>query len=81
MLEPKLRFTRQLPKQDFGLLKQMAEQAYDSPGINDSDLEESIRRQWEIECKQLPMSQLKIASVNYSLFRETKLIELTNKTA
>jgi hypothetical protein len=59
----------------------MAAKAYDSPGITDTDFEERIRKEWEAECKTLPMSQLKIASVNYDLFRETKLIELTNKTA
>jgi thymidylate synthase ThyX len=78
-MDTKVRFTRQLPKNDFGLLNQMALQAYDSPSI-DTDAEEVIRKEWEAECKRLPMSQLKVASVNYELFRETKLIELTNKT-
>jgi hypothetical protein len=80
-MRTKLRFTRQLPKRnDFGLLNQMALQAYDSPSI-DTDAEEHIRKLFEDMCKRLDRQQLKVASVNYELFRETKLIELTNKTA
>jgi hypothetical protein len=78
MSEPKLRFTRQLPKQDFGLLKQMASQAYDTPK---EDSEELIRKLWEDMVKRLSRQQLRVESVNYNLFRETKLNELTNKTA
>jgi Asp-tRNA(Asn)/Glu-tRNA(Gln) amidotransferase A subunit family amidase len=80
MSEPKLRFTRQLPKHDFGLLKQMASQAYDSQDF-DCDKEEEIRKQWEDMVKRLSRQQLRVESVNYNLFRETKLNELTNKTA
>ena len=67
-----------MSKQDFGLLNQMAEQAYDTPK---EDQEELIRKLWEDMCKRLSRDKLRVESVNYHLFRETKLIELTNKTA
>jgi hypothetical protein len=62
----------------FSLLNQMAEQAYDTPK---EDSEELIRKLWEDMVKRLSRQQLRVESVNYSLFRETKLNELTNKTA
>jgi hypothetical protein len=62
----------------FSLLNQMAEQAYDTPK---EDSEELIRKLWEDMVKRLSRQQLRVESVNYNLFRETKLNELTNKTA
>jgi hypothetical protein len=74
----KVQPTPRMSKHDFGLLNQMAEQAYD-PQVEDQ--EELIRKLWEDMCKRLSRDKLRVESVNYNLFRETKLIELTNKTA
>jgi nucleoid DNA-binding protein len=72
----KLTFTPHTTKSD--LLAQMAQAAYDTPK---EDSEELIRKLWEDMVKRLSRQQLRVESVNYNLFRETKLNELTNKTA
>jgi hypothetical protein len=74
----KLTFTPHKAKHDFGLLNQMAEKAYEVPK---EDTEELIRKLWEDMVKRVSRQELSVASVNYHIFREIKMTEITNKTA
>lgn len=76
-MKAKLTLTPHTAK-SFELLNQMAEQAYETPI---EDTEEQIRKLFEDMCKRLSRQQLRVECVNYHLFREIKMTELTNKTA
>jgi hypothetical protein len=74
----KLQITPHKAKHDFGLLTTMAEKAYEVPK---EDTEEHIRKLFEDMCKRLSRQELRVECVNYHLFREIKMTEITNKTA